>query len=184
MITITIKRATQGKRICTFTFLAFPPLKFTKQLYFLFFFFSIFFPRRRPASFRWPSVAKLRKHMTTHDVSRQKICDQCGKTFRCNTSMRKHVEAEHSDVKPEPQKCTICNTWYRNLSGLRTHQKFLHENLSGENRCHICNKVSSNYRALRRHIYLNHECEKKFKCHMCEKAFKREQDLRVSSGNI
>lgn len=121
--------------------------------------------------------------MTTHDVSRQKICDQCGKTFRCNTSMRKHVEAEHSDVKPEPQKCTICNTWYRNLSGLRTHQKFLHENLSGENRCHICNKVSSNYRALRRHIYLNHECEKKFKCHMCEKAFKREQDLRVSSGN-
>ncbi|XP_005189135.1 zinc finger protein 37 isoform X3 [Musca domestica] len=127
---------------------------------------------------KWPSKAKLQKHMTSHDISKQKICDQCGKTFRCNTSMRKHVEAEHSEIKPEPQQCTICNTWYRNLSGLRTHQKFMHEIVGGENRCHICNKVSSNYRALRRHIYLNHECERKYKCHMCEKAFKREQDLR------
>lgn len=58
--------------------------------------------------------------------------------------------------------------------------KFMHENIGGEHRCNICNKVSTNARALRRHIYLNHECERKYKCHMCEKAFKREQDLRVS----
>ncbi|XP_065370531.1 transcription factor grauzone-like isoform X2 [Calliphora vicina] len=127
---------------------------------------------------KWPSKAKLRKHMYCHDTNRQKICDQCGKTFACNSSMRKHVDAEHSEVKPEPEQCKICNTWYRNMSGLRTHMKFMHENIGGEHRCQICNKVSTNARALRRHIYLNHECERKFKCHMCEKAFKREQDLR------
>lgn len=94
--------------------------------------------------------------------------------------MRKHEDSEHAAVKPEPQQCLICNTWYRNLDGLKTHQKNMHVDEGVEHRCHICNKTSTTNRALKRHIYLNHICEKKFKCTMCEKAFKRKQDLKVS----
>uniref|UniRef100_A0A1B0B5X5 C2H2-type domain-containing protein n=1 Tax=Glossina palpalis gambiensis TaxID=67801 RepID=A0A1B0B5X5_9MUSC len=57
-----------------------------------------------------------------------------------------------------------------------------------EHRCHICNKTSSIASALRTHIYHNHECARKFKCTLCEKAFKRAQDLRehtsVHTGEV
>lgn len=118
--------------------------------------------------------------MHSHDTTKRPICHKCGKTFKNNYNMKKHEESEHSEVKPEPQQCTICNTWYRNLAGLKTHIKNMHHNIETEHRCTICNKVSTTHRALKRHIYLNHKCEKRFKCNMCDKAFKRGQDLRVS----
>lgn len=81
---------------------------------------------------------------------------------------------------PTPQQCEICGAWLRHLAGLKQHMKNIHEAVDTEHKCHICNKVSPNSRALKRHMYHMHECVKKFQCTMCEKAFKRPQDLRVS----
>lgn len=118
-----------------------------------------------------------------HDPESAIICDKCGKTLRSQTNLKKHHELEHSDEprrKPDPVQCEICGTWLRHLSGLKQHMNTVHEPPGGEHRCHICNKTSTNSRALKRHIYHNHLCERKFKCGMCDKAFKRPQDLRVS----
>lgn len=129
---------------------------------------------------RFPLKTKLRLHMDIHDPIKRLICDKCGKTFQTKYNLNKHIEKDHPTVKPEPLQCLICNTWYRNPDGLKAHNKNMHSNLDTEHRCHICQKVSTTYRALKRHINFNHVRERKFKCTMCEKAFKRSQDLRVS----
>ncbi|XP_037896311.1 zinc finger protein 90-like, partial [Glossina fuscipes] len=103
------------------------------------------------------------------------------KIFKNSYNLKKHNVTEHTERKltPERQQCKLCGTWYRHLAGLKTHMKNIHENTNDEHRCHICSKVSTTERALKRHIYLNHKCVRKFKCSMCLKAFKRGQDLRV-----
>ncbi|KAH8269485.1 hypothetical protein KR018_003894 [Drosophila ironensis] len=129
-----------------------------------------------------PTERKLKEHIRyMHDPETAIICDKCGKTLRSQTNLKKHHELEHSEEprpKPDPVQCEICGTWLRHLSGLKQHMNTVHEPPGGEHRCHICNKTSTNSRALKRHIYHNHLCERKFKCGMCEKAFKRPQDLR------
>uniref|UniRef100_A0A1A9V1Y8 Transcription factor grauzone n=1 Tax=Glossina austeni TaxID=7395 RepID=A0A1A9V1Y8_GLOAU len=128
-----------------------------------------------------PTDRKLQQHLKNdHDPQKLFICDKCGKIFKNSYNLKKHNDMEHTERKltPEPQQCKLCGTWYRHLAGLKTHMKNIHENTSNEHRCHICNKVSTTERALKRHIYLNHKCDRKFKCSMCAKAFKRGQDLR------
>ncbi|ALC40805.1 CG4707 [Drosophila busckii] len=131
---------------------------------------------------RLPTPRKLKEHMRyMHDPETAIICDKCGKKLRSQTYLKKHHEMEHSDKprpKPDPVQCEICGTWLRQLSGLKQHMNTVHEPPGSEHRCPICDKTSINARALKRHIYHNHQCERKFQCTMCEKAFKRPQDLR------
>ncbi|KAH8400706.1 hypothetical protein KR009_000517, partial [Drosophila setifemur] len=125
---------------------------------------------------------KLKNHMSSmHDPESTIICDKCGKQMRTKIILKKHQELMHSDKpRPEPElkQCQICGAWLKGMTGLKQHMKSIHVESAGEHRCHICGKVSPNARALRRHIYHNHECERKFKCTMCEKAFKRPQELK------
>ncbi|XP_022222046.2 zinc finger and SCAN domain-containing protein 12 [Drosophila obscura] len=125
---------------------------------------------------------KLKNHMNSmHDPESTIICDKCGKQMRTKIILKKHQELMHSDKpRPEPElkQCQICGAWLKGMTGLKQHMKSIHVESAGEHRCHICSKVSPNARALRRHIYHNHECERKFKCTMCEKAFKRPQELK------
>ncbi|KAH8234455.1 hypothetical protein KR038_010364, partial [Drosophila bunnanda] len=125
---------------------------------------------------------KLKNHMSSmHDPESTIICDKCGKQMRTKIILKKHQELMHSDKpRPEPElkQCQICGAWLKGMTGLKQHMKSIHVESVGEHRCHICAKVSPNARALRRHIYHNHECERKFKCTMCEKAFKRPQELK------
>ncbi|KAH8407552.1 hypothetical protein KR222_005287, partial [Zaprionus bogoriensis] len=125
---------------------------------------------------------KLKNHMNSmHDPESIIICDKCGKQMRTKIILKKHQELMHSNTpRPEPElkQCQICGAWLKGMTGLKQHMKSIHVESAGEHRCHVCGKISPNARALRRHIYHNHECERKFKCTMCDKAFKRPQELK------
>ncbi|ALC41503.1 CG4282 [Drosophila busckii] len=131
---------------------------------------------------RFLTERKLKNHMNSmHDPESIIICDKCGKQMRTKIILKKHQELMHSNTpRPEPElkQCQICNAWLKGVTGLKQHMKSIHIESAGEHRCHVCGKISPNARALRRHIYHNHECERKFKCTMCDKAFKRPQELK------
>lgn len=112
-----------------------------------------------------------------HNPERLYVCEKCGRTFPDITRLKSHVHYEHAEH--EPQQCSECNKWYPSKLALNEHARNLHMNTDLEYRCQTCGFVSTTARALRRHERFNHEMERKYKCTMCEKGFKRPQNLKV-----
>lgn len=111
------------------------------------------------------------------------ICDKCGKIFRDKTRLKQHHRNDHSN-EPKPQKipeqCPFCQKWYSSKSSAYEHIRNMHTENDVEHRCPTCGFVSTTAKALKKHIIFNHEQERRHKCNLCEKAFKRPQDLKVS----
>ncbi|GBP02624.1 Zinc finger Y-chromosomal protein 2 [Eumeta japonica] len=63
---------------------------------------------------------------------------------------------------------------------VQEHIRNIHESADIEQRCATCGFVSTTPRALKKHIFNMHKVVRKHKCDMCEKAFKRPQDIKVS----
>lgn len=122
--------------------------------------------------------------MRIHDPTLVQMCSQCGKIFKNKENAVRHEKVAHSNFKPEPQQCLICNTWYTTVAGLKLHMRNIHDSAGKEHRCTICDKVSATPRALKSHILLNHKFKERYKCHLCDKAFNRTRHLKVSSMHI
>ncbi|XP_068144868.1 transcription factor grauzone-like [Drosophila tropicalis] len=131
---------------------------------------------------KFPIHRRLKEHMRlVHNPETSIICDKCGKTLSSPKYLKQHQELKHSDeprVQPKPVQCEICGTWLRDKRGLTKHVNSVHEPPSEKHICQICQHHSANSRSLKRHIYYNHMAEKKFKCGLCEKSFKRPGELR------
>uniref|UniRef100_A0A0A1WQR4 Transcription factor grauzone n=1 Tax=Zeugodacus cucurbitae TaxID=28588 RepID=A0A0A1WQR4_ZEUCU len=129
-----------------------------------------------------PTQRKHKDHIKNkHDPESTIICDKCGKQVPAQ-DMKEHNKLEHSKVPrpipPKPRQCQLCGTWLRHMSALKQHMKTIHAGPCGEHPCQNCKQVLTSARALKRHVYLNHESEGKFKCTMCEKTFKRPKELK------
>lgn len=121
--------------------------------------------------------------MLTHSEVYNSICDICGNKFKTKYTLKKHIQYYHTDMvrtDKEPQQCKICFKWLRGMKGVKAHMKNIHEDPGGEHRCKICNHLSTTAKGLRVHEVFRHERERKHKCYLCDKAFKRPLDLRVS----
>ncbi|XP_013102886.2 zinc finger protein 62 homolog isoform X6 [Stomoxys calcitrans] len=131
---------------------------------------------------KFPTSERLNRHLKLHNPEKLFVCDQCGKTFPDLSRLKLHNRHEHfNEPKPErvPQQCVYCGKWYSSASSIYKHLRNIHANNDVEHRCHICGFVSTTATALKKHIQFNHEMVRKYKCTVCEKAFKRPQDLKV-----
>lgn len=132
---------------------------------------------------RFPIKRKLDSHMLTHSEVYNSICDICGNKFKTKYTLKKHIQYYHTDkvrTDKEPEQCKICFKWLRGSKGVKAHMKNIHEDPGGEHRCKICNHISTTAKGLRVHEVFRHERERRHKCYLCDKAFKRPLDLRVS----
>lgn len=123
-----------------------------------------------------------RFHQTTvaPAPARTEVCEFCAKTFASSTKLRSHVQKSHSNASSGGQQkvqCDVCAKWMANKVALAVHMK-RHE--SNPQKCPHCAKVSPNDKALDQHIRTVHVQQAKYKCHLCDKAFKVATVLKVS----
>ncbi|XP_075158937.1 uncharacterized protein LOC142232105 [Haematobia irritans] len=110
-----------------------------------------------------------------HNVER--VCDQCGKIFRGIYTLRQHL-LEHSGVERRKWPCDQCSAQLNTHNSLKRHKQVAHNDGRTVYICSECGKVAPSSVALMSHKKYVHQAPRKFKCTICEKAFKTNLVLR------
>ncbi|XP_017049775.2 LOW QUALITY PROTEIN: transcription factor grauzone [Drosophila ficusphila] len=127
----------------------------------------------------FPTQYTMQQHVKlVHLNLYAKICDVCGKSIRGREALARHME-EHTGAPQSAIKCHLCDSMLTTKYGLARHIKMMHteENLQPM-QCEICLKISPSLQAHQHHIKYTHKTARSHQCPMCEKAFKRPNELR------
>ncbi|TDG47028.1 hypothetical protein AWZ03_006465 [Drosophila navojoa] len=127
----------------------------------------------------FPNEYLMQQHVKlVHLRKFDKICDVCGKSIRGREALVRHME-EHAGAPQKIIKCHLCESTLTTKYGLARHIKMMHtaENLQPM-QCKVCLKVSPTLQAHQHHIKYTHNTARTHECPMCDKAFKRPNELR------
>ncbi|XP_026718459.1 zinc finger and BTB domain-containing protein 40 isoform X3 [Athene cunicularia] len=121
-----------------------------------------------------PDVFAAQNHRSSKFSSLQ--CSSCDKTFSSTAAHRKHVKAEHTDVKLH--ECEMCKEQFPTLTLLQVHVKCRH---SGSHPF-CCLYCSASFRfpgALQNHVTSEHfkQMESTFTCELCGELFPSKGEL-------
>lgn len=109
------------------------------------------------------------------------ICEICAKPFNNKLYYDLHKKLTHSTTEIPKVQCQICGLWVKHEYRLKIHMKNHEENDEPDNKeyfCNYCGIKKNTKKALVSHVGYIHLSERKFKCNVCEKAFKREIELK------
>ena len=112
----------------------------------------------------------LLNHSLTH-ISTVPKCQECGKVFGTEHTLKKHIIREHRNQKVEV--CPHCGKTFSHRYGLQSHLKKFHDNSAGI--MHPCEKCGSKFRSrsdLMQHFKI-HEEAILFTCPYCNKSVKQ-----------
>ncbi|NXO59423.1 ZBT40 protein, partial [Aramus guarauna] len=121
-----------------------------------------------------PDVFAAQNHRSSKFSSLQ--CSSCDKTFSSTAAHRKHVKAEHADVKF--QECETCKELFPTLALLQVHVKCRHSG-SQPFRCLYCSASFRLPGALQNHVATKHfkQTESTFTCELCGELFPSQGEL-------
>ncbi|KAH8254801.1 hypothetical protein KR032_012253 [Drosophila birchii] len=127
----------------------------------------------------FPTQYTMKQHVKlVHLNLYAKICDVCGKSIRGREALVRHME-EHTGAPPAAISCHLCDSKLATKYGLARHIKMMHtaENLQPM-QCEHCLKISPSLQAHQHHLKYTHNTARSHQCPMCEKAFKRPNELK------
>ncbi|XP_010144342.1 PREDICTED: zinc finger and BTB domain-containing protein 40-like, partial [Buceros rhinoceros silvestris] len=121
-----------------------------------------------------PDVFAAQNHRSSRFSSLQ--CSSCDQTFSSTAAHRKHVKAEHAEVKFH--ECEMCKELFPTLALLQVHVKCRH---SGSQLFH-CLYCPASFRfpgALQNHVTREHfkQTESTFTCELCGELFPSQGEL-------
>ncbi|XP_074017781.1 zinc finger and BTB domain-containing protein 40 isoform X1 [Numenius arquata] len=121
-----------------------------------------------------PDVFAAQNHRSSKFSSLQ--CSSCDKTFSSTAAHRKHVKAEHTDVKFH--ECEMCKELFPTLALLQVHVKCRHSG-SQPFRCLYCSASFRFPGALQSHVTTKHfkQTESTFPCELCGELFPSQGEL-------
>ncbi|KOB71705.1 putative zinc finger protein [Operophtera brumata] len=113
-------------------------------------------------------------------------CEVCDKSFRVEQSLKNHSWIH---IREEDYSCFTCQRSFKFQSDLDKHIKFkkkltydahmqIHKPTTKAYTCKICGRSYANWAGLKMHK-VTHSSEKPFHCSMCDKKFKRNQELKA-----
>ncbi|KAM9115894.1 zinc finger and BTB domain-containing protein 40 isoform 6-T8 [Pangshura tecta] len=123
-----------------------------------------------------PDVFAAQNHRSSKFSSLQ--CSSCDKTFSSTTAHKKHVKAEHADVKFH--ECEKCKELFPTLALLQVHAKCRHSGTQPF-RCLYCAASFRFPGALQHHITTEHfkQIGSTFTCGLCGELFTTQEQLQT-----
>lgn len=87
----------------------------------------------------FPDELKLYKHtMYLHTQNKGHCCEECGKVFKSNSSLRYHQRSHQGEDIMKPFTCEYCGKCFIRKSMLRSHFLNTHKDKSQEGSCFTC----------------------------------------------
>ena len=126
---------------------------------------------------------KARDHYTIHTGERSYKCEECGESFRLESTLRAHKINKHSTERN--YICSLCNKTYKHASYLRTHMNI---HTKTRFKCDMCGSDYSAIQTLKEHIMYTHlglsisnegPSKSLTTCTVCQKTFANSFNLNL-----
>ena len=143
---------------------------------------------------------KVHEEVVHRQVGQKFKCEQCTKSFVCQSSLDYHLRKHQNPDTVENHTCDLCGKKFTTQTSLKRHRSTIHkgtEDDSASFNCRECGKMLDSLQTLRRHTkelhydarfnYDFHEGYKSpniFECEECDQTFKRAEHLRRHVSHV
>ena len=123
----------------------------------------------------------FKKHFTILHANESKFeCEQCGKSFAQEGSLRRHISSIHNC---ERHSCDFCEKSFSEKGTLYKHMKSVHEGILNH-KCELCDMSFDIASRLQSHVETIHVGMKNFQCKSCDKTYTSSSALRLHSNSM
>ncbi|KAM7287994.1 zinc finger protein 358-like isoform X2 [Ixodes scapularis] len=112
----------------------------------------------------------LAEHQARHENKMLYVCPTCGRQFRQNTGLWRHLRTHNPDAPRPRHPCAICGREFSRPDYLRAHSATHDHPHERSFVCQVCNRGFLQGSDLKRHR-LVHSTECRFRCAVCERTF-------------